>query len=204
MNAPVSAVVFDVGRVLVQWDLRLLFAKLIADPDDHAWFTTTVVTPEWHFQHDAGRPLAEMVEERAAEYPDHADLIRAYAQRFNESIPGPVPGSFELVEALHLRGVPLFAITNFGEELWERFRPTYPIFDRFADIVVSGTEKITKPDPAIYALAVRRFGHAPSEMLFVDDNEANVIAARQCGWQAHHFIDAGLLAADLKTRGLIT
>ncbi len=203
MTAPVSAVVFDVGRVLVQWDLRLLFAKLIADPDQLAWFTTTVVTPEWHFQHDAGRPLAEMVEERAAEYPDHADLIRAYAQRFNESIPGPVPGSFELVEALHQRGVPLFAITNFGEELWERFRPTYPIFDRFADIVVSGTEKITKPDPAIYALAVRRFGHAPGEMLFIDDNEANVIAARQCGWLAHHFIDAGLLAADLKARGLI-
>lgn len=199
----VSAVVFDVGRVLVQWDLRLLFAKLIADPVELDWFTATVVTAEWHFQHDAGRPLAEMVEERAAQYPDHAHVIRAYAQRFNETIPGPVPGSLELVEALHQRGIPLYAITNFGHELWERFRPTYPVFERFADIVVSGTEKIAKPDPAIYALAARRFGHPPGEMLFIDDNQANVIAARTCGWQVHHFVDAEVLAADLKARRLI-
>lgn len=204
MTAPVSAVVFDVGRVLVQWDLRLLFAKLIADPDELDWFTSTVITPEWHFQHDAGRALAEMVEERAAEYPGHANLIRAYALRFNETIPGPVPGSLELVEALHQRGVPLYAITNFGHELWARFHPTYPVFKRFADIVVSGTEKIAKPDAAIYALAARRFGHRPGEMLFIDDNEANVIAARRCGWQVHHFVDAEMLATDLRARDLIS
>jgi 2-haloacid dehalogenase len=200
----IAAVVFDVGRVLVQWDLRLLFAKLIADPVELDWFASTVVTPEWHFQHDAGRPLAEMVEERAAEFPAHADVIRAYAQRFNESIPGPVPGSLELVEALYQRGVPLYAITNFGDELWAQFRPTYPVFDRFADIVVSGIEKLAKPDPAIYALAARRFGHAPGDMLFVDDNEANVISAQACGWQVHHFVDAAILAADLKARKLIS
>jgi 2-haloacid dehalogenase len=203
MTGNVSAVVFDVGRVLVQWDLRHLFARLIADPDELEWFTATVVTLEWHFQHDAGRPLAEMIAERSAEYPDHANLIRAYAQRFNETIPGPVPGSIELVEALHQRGVPLYAITNFGDELWARFYPTYPVFELFRDIVVSGTEKLTKPDPAIYALAAARFGHAPGEMLFIDDNLANVIAARKCGWQAHHFVDAGALAAELRARGLI-
>ncbi len=204
MSPIISAVVFDVGRVLVQWDLRHLFAKLIADPAELDWFATTVVTPEWHFQHDAGRPLGEMVKERSAEFPAHAHLIRAYADRFNETIPGPVPGSLELVEALHKSGVPLFAITNFGHELWQRFRPTYPVFDQFTDIVVSGTEKIAKPDPAIFALAARRFGYPLGEMLFIDDNEANVVAARECGWLAHHFVDAGTLAADLRARGLIS
>ncbi len=203
ISAVVSAVVFDVGRVLVQWDMRLLFAKLIADADELDWFTATVVTPEWHFQHDAGRPLAEMVAERSAEYPAHAHVIRAYAQRFNETIPGPVTGSIELVEALYAQRVPLFAITNFGAELWARFRPTYPVFDLFRDIVVSGTERLTKPDPAIYALAARRFGHQPGKMLFIDDNEANVIAARDCGWQAHLFCDARTLEAELMARNLL-
>ena len=203
MTEPVSAVVFDVGRVLVEWDLRYLFAKLIANPVELEWFVTTVVTPEWHYQHDAGRPLAEMVAERTAEYPAYADLIRAYALRFNETIPGPVPGTLELVDALLQRGVPLYAITNFGHDLWARFRPDWPVLDRFADIVVSGTEKVAKPDPAIYALAARRFGYAPEAMLFIDDNEANVIAARENGWQAHHFVDAEALAADLKARQLI-
>ena len=154
----ISAVVFDVGRVLFEWDLRYLFAKLICDPAQLDWFCANVVTPQWHFQHDEGRPLAEMVAERSTEYPDHAHLIQAYAARFNESIPGPVTGSLELVEALSARGVPLFAITNFGDEFWAGFRPTQPVFDLFDDIVVSGVEKIAKPDPAIYALAARRFG----------------------------------------------
>lgn len=201
--APVEAVVFDVGRVLFQWDLRHLFAQLIADPAELDWFCANVVTEQWHFQHDAGRPLAEMVAERTAEYPGHAPLIAAYAARFNDSIPGPVPGSLELVEALHRGGVPLYAITNFGAEFWDGFRAVQPIFDRFRDVVVSGVEKLTKPDPAIYALAARRFGHAPGAMLFIDDNETNVASARACGWQAHHFTDAVTLADELRQRGLI-
>ena len=205
IEAPrIEAVVFDVGRVLVQWELQLLFAKLIADPAELEWFTTTVVTPEWHFQHDQGRPLAEMVAERSAEYPEHAHLIRAYATRFNETIPGPVPGSLELLDALDRRNVPLFAITNFGDELWARFYPTWPVLARFRDIVVSGVEKLAKPDPAIYALAARRFGYPPGAMLFIDDNEANVIAARECGWNAHHFVDAPTLEAELQQRQLLS
>ena len=202
-HAPVSAVVFDVGRVLFQWDLRHLFAKLIDDADELDWFVSHVVTPEWHYQHDAGRPLAEMVPERIAQFPEHAALIEAYATRFGESVPGPVPGSLELVEALHARGVPLFAITNFGADFWPPFRAGEPVFDRFGDIVVSGFERIAKPDPAIYALAAARFGHDPGAMLFIDDNADNIAGAIACGWQGHLFTDAARLADDLRARGLI-
>lgn len=190
-------VIFDVGNVLFQWDLRHLFAKLIADSVELDWFVTHVVTPEWHFQHDAGRPLAEMVVERKAEFPEHAALIDAYATRFNESVPGPVPGSLELVTRLHDADVPLFAITNFGHELWEIFRPTQPIFDRFADIVVSGTEKMAKPDPAIFRLAIERFGIDPAGALFIDDVAANVAAAEGAGIAGHHFSAAGRLEQHL-------
>lgn len=203
MTQQVEAVVFDVGRVLVQWDLGALYSKLIPDPAERAWFLAHVVTEQWHFQHDAGRAPAEMVAERSAEFPDHAPLIEAWASRFNETIPGPVPGSLELVEALHARGVPLYAITNFGAEFWAGFRPEWPVIDRFRDVVVSGVEKVTKPDPRIYAIARRRFGYAPGAMLFIDDNAANIAAARACGWQGHHFTDAAGLEADLRARGLL-
>jgi len=203
MQQPVEAVVFDVGRVLVQWDLRHLLAKLVDDPVELDWVCANVVTPEWHFEHDAGRPLDEMVPERIALFPGHAHLIHAYRTRFNESIPGPVPGSLDLVAALAARGVPLYAITNFGAEFWPPFRAEWPVFDHFRDVVVSGVEKLSKPDPAIYALAAARFGHAPGAMLFIDDNAANIESARNCGWQVHHFADAAGLATDLQARGLI-
>ena len=155
MNSTVKAVVFDVGRVIVQWDMRCLFAKLIDDPAQLDWFLANVVTEEWHFQHDAGRPLADMVPERKAMFPDHADL------------------------------------------------PTCAQLSYMQDIVVSGRECLAKPDPAIFRLAADRFGHLPQEMLFIDDNAANIAAARQEGWQTHHFADAASLAADLRGRGLL-
>jgi 2-haloacid dehalogenase len=192
-----------VGRVLVQWDLRHLFAKLIDDPEELEWFVTHVVTPEWHFQHDAGRPLAEMLPELKAEYPAYTAHIDAYATRFNETIPGPVPGSFEIVEELAARAVPLYAITNFGSEFWLQFRPRYTLFDHFRDIVVSGDEKLLKPDPAIYRLALARFGLAPGEGLFIDDNLPNIVAARENGFQGHHFVDAPTLQAELVKLGLL-
>ncbi|MEH6684447.1 MAG: HAD-IA family hydrolase [Qipengyuania sp.] len=199
----VEAVVFDVGRVLYQWQLAHLFEKIVSDPDRLAKLLDEVVTEEWHFEADAGRSLADMVPERIALYPDFEAEIRAYAARFNETIPGPVPGSHALVERLDARGMPLFAITNFGAEFWAGFRPTAPIFDRFGQIVVSGEEKLAKPDPAIFALAEGRFGKPAEAMLFIDDNRANVEAAAACGWQVHHFTQAPALEADLASRGLI-
>ena len=199
----VEAVVFDVGRVLYQWQLAHLFEKIVSDPDRLAKLLDEVVTEEWHFEADAGRALADMVPERIALYPDFEAEIRAYAARFNETIPGPVPGSHALVERLDARGIPLFAITNFGAEFWAGFRPTAPIFDRFGQIVVSGEEKLAKPDPAIFALAQDRFGKPAEAMLFIDDNPANVEAAAACGWQVHHFTQASALEGDLASRGLI-
>lgn len=203
VDAPVEAVVFDVGRVLVEWDLRCLYAKLIDDPEQLEWFVTHVVTEDWHYQHDAGRDLAEMVADRKRAFPDHADLIDAYATRFAETIPGPVKGSQELVDRLAARGVPLFAITNFATPFFAEFRPAHPVMLYFRDIVVSGDEKIAKPDPRIFDLAATRFGHAPGAMLFIDDNAANIAAAQALGWQVHHFNDAVTLEADLMRRGLI-
>ena len=198
-----QSVIFDVGRVLFDWDLRYLFAKLIADQDELEWFVANVVTPQWHFQHDAGRPLAEMVPELKAEFPDHAPLIDAYATRFNETIPAPVPGSLELVERLDAAGIALFAITNFGHEFWEGFRPTQPTFDRFRDIIVSGTEKLMKPDPAIYRLAIERFGIDPAGALFIDDVAANVAGAESVGIAGHLFENAATLESALIARGYL-
>lgn len=202
MNLP-RAAVFDVGRVIVQWNLRALFEKLIGDEQELDWFLSHVVTEEWHFQHDAGRPLAEMVPERIAEFPGYAAHIRAYADRFNETVPGPIAGTDALIRALYARGIPLFGITNFGAEFWADFRPNWPVFDLFQDIIVSGEEKLVKPDPAIYALAEQRFGLSGDALFFTDDNPANIDTAKARGWHAHLFKGAEELEGELKRLRLL-
>lgn len=199
----IKNVIFDVGRVLFHWDLRHLFAKLIDDEDELDWFLENVVTTQWHFEHDAGRLLADMTAERISLFPQYEALIKAYAHRFNETIPGPVAGSLEIVEALAAQDIPLFAITNFGDEFWNGFRPTQPIFDHFTDIIVSGREKLVKPDPAIYALAIDRFTIKAEESIFIDDMQANIDAANSSGMQGHLFESADILRTELEGLGLL-
>ena len=195
------AVVWDVGHVLYDWDPRFLYEKLIPDAERLDWFLDNVITRSWHFQHDAGRPFAETSAELIALYPAEAELIRAYAPRWLETLPGPIPGTHEIVEALARAHVPQFGITNFSGEFWDMFRPTAPVFDHFSDIVVSGHEKLIKPDAAIYALAKARFGLGDGEAIFIDDNLRNVEAAREAGWLAHHFAGADALRAELAELG---
>jgi 2-haloacid dehalogenase len=202
-QAQVQAVVFDIGRVLFHWQLSALFEKLIADEQELAWFLENVVTEEWHFEHDRGRALADMVPERIALYPQYEAHIRAYAERFNETIPGPVEGAHELVERLAGAGVPLYCLTNFGDEFFAAFRPTQPVFDHFEDIIVSGVEKVAKPDARIYAIVEERSGFDGAALFFTDDNAANIAAARARGWNAHLFTDAQGLEAALTDAGLL-
>ena len=201
-DAP-SAVVFDIGRVLFDWNLRFLFEKLIADPTELDWFLHNVVTEQWHFQSDSGRPLAEMVPELKARFPQHEALIDAYVTRFGETLPHEMPGTHAIVRRLAARGVPLYALTNFGAEFWAVSREGWSIFDPFEDVVVSGEEGVAKPDPAIFAIAERRFGRAPSQLFFTDDNPANVAAARTRGWHVHLFEGAAGLEAELVRLGLL-
>jgi 2-haloacid dehalogenase len=200
----VRAVVFDVGNVLYHWSPRALYERLI--PDDQALdlFLCDVVTSEWHFQHDAGRDFADTSAELIAEFPEHEMLIRLWAERFEETITGPVAGMVELVEQLDAATVPLFGITNFSHEFWPPFRAKRAqVFDRFRDIVVSGDERLAKPDPAIYQLALSRFGLQPGEGLFIDDRPENVEAARANGFVGHVFTDIQGLLPEMERLGLV-
>ena len=199
-----AAVIFDIGRVLYDWDPRFLYERLI--PEDAALdaFLRDVVTHDWHFQHDAGRPFAETSAELTAQFPQHAALIAAWGPRFLDSIGAPIPGMAALVDELAAAGVPLYAITNFSGEFFPEFRAREArMFDRFRDIVVSGDEKLVKPDAAIYRLAIDRFGIDPTQTVFIDDNEANVAGAAAVGLVALHFTGEPRLRADLTKLGLL-
>jgi 2-haloacid dehalogenase len=184
----VRAVVFDVGNVLYHWNPKALYQRLIPSGQALDAFMRDVITMEWHMQHDAGRDFADTSAELIAQFPQHNDLILAWGTCFDETIIGPVEGMCQLVAELDTAGVPLFGITNFSHEFWPPFRAQEAaLFDRFRDIVVSGDEKLIKPDPAIYALALRRFGLEPGEGFFIDDSLPNVVSARENGFVAHHF-----------------
>jgi 2-haloacid dehalogenase len=199
-----TAVVFDVGNVLYGWDPDAFLVRQIADDAARLQFIDDVDLYAWHETLDGGRPYAEAAAELNEKFPQYAALIAAWSERFGETISGPVPGVHALVEELDARGVPLFAITNFSADFWPPFHDKErACFARFQEIVVSGEVRLLKPDPAIYYLALDRFGLRPADALFVDDRKINVEGALAVGMAAHLFTDAAGLRARLEAEGLL-
>lgn len=198
------AAVFDVGNVLYGWDPNSFLLAQVADDAARLRFIEDVGLWEWHDSLDGGRPYDEAAAELSQKFPDYAHLIQAWGSRFGETITDPVPGVHEIVRALDARGVPLFAITNFSADFWPPFHQReHGFFGLFRDIVVSGAEKLLKPDPAIYYLALDRFGLQPAEALFIDDRAINVEGAEAVGMHAHLFTTAEDLRERLAAEGLL-
>jgi 2-haloacid dehalogenase len=200
---PPSTVVFDLGGVLVDWDPRYLFRQLLPDDAAVEAFLADVCSPEWNAAQDAGRSWAEAVREASERFPEHAELVAAYDERWWETIGGQIDGTVEVLDELRRRGVGLYAITNWSAE---KFDLTFPRFDWLAwfdGIVVSGYERIVKPDPRIFQLLVDRHGVDPRAAVYVDDVPANVEAARAIGMTGLVFTTPEQLRADLGELGLV-
>jgi 2-haloacid dehalogenase len=200
---PVKAVVFDLGGVLIDWDPRYLFRKLLADEAAVEEFLATVCTPEWNAEQDRGRPFAEGVAELVERHPAHAAAIAAYAERWEEMLGGVIPGTVELLAELRAAGMPLYALTNWSAETFGVARERFELLAWFDGVVVSGEERLIKPDPRFFRLLLERFGLAPESTFYVDDSEANVEAARRLGLDAVRFSDPRQLRRELVARRVL-
>jgi HAD superfamily hydrolase (TIGR01509 family) len=190
----VKAVVFDLGNVLVEWDPRLLLsAAFITDTDFFAW----------NAELDQGAPFADVVARVRAEYPHYAHECDAFRDRWPELL-GPVDEAVvAVVDELRAAGARVFVLSNSSAETLPRSDVVPALLEKFDGVLVSGEVGLVKPDAAIYALAVERFGLVPSATWFVDDSKANVDAAIAAGWNGHHLTDAAALRAYLRAAGLL-
>ncbi|QBI21660.1 HAD family phosphatase [Egibacter rhizosphaerae] len=197
-----TAVVFDVGGVLLDWDPRHLYRKLIPDRDEREWFLAHVCNPEWNAQQDRGRPFVDAIAERQAAFPAYRELIAAYWERWDEMLGGPLVGTVAVLDQLERAGVACYALTNFSNETWPRAFRRYPWLGRFAGIVISGRERVVKPDVRIYQRLIARYWLDPAETVLIDDRPENVAAAERIGFQALQFVSPIGLREDLRSHGL--
>ncbi|HEY6706305.1 MAG TPA: HAD family phosphatase [Actinomycetota bacterium] len=199
---PVKAVVFDLGGVLIDWDPRYLYRKLLDGEAAMEEFLATVCTPEWNAEQDRGRPFAEGVAELVERHPVHAAAITAYHERWPEMLGGAVGGTVEVLAELRAAGVPVYALTNWSAETFGIARERFEFLEWFDGVLVSGEERMIKPDPAIFRLLLDRFGLDPEATFYVDDSEPNVEAAGRLGFDAVRFTGTEQLRRDLVARGM--
>jgi HAD superfamily hydrolase (TIGR01509 family) len=200
-----DVVVFDIGGVLLDWNPRYLYRKLFpGDPDGMEEFLSSVVTPEWNAQTDVGVPFADAIADLVRAHPSKAELIEAYWARWPEMLADPIDGMQELVRELLAEGVPLYAISNFSTETFHLAREAFPPLDAFAGIVVSGEERVAKPDASLFRILVDRFELDPARCVYVDDVPTNVETAGRLGFRAGVFTDADGFRRRLVGEGILT
>jgi len=204
-TAPITAVVFDLGGVLIDWDPRYLYRQLLATDEEIAEFLEEVAFDRWNHEVDAGQiTWAGAADEIAATYPHRRSLIEAYPARFAETMSGEIEETVEVLQELHdARAVRLIALTNWSADTFAVARARFGFLDLFEGIVVSGEERVAKPDPEIFEVLVRRHALDPARTLFVDDKPVNIEAAETAGLAGLLFTDAATLRADLQSAGVL-
>ncbi|MBM3507481.1 MAG: HAD-IA family hydrolase [Alphaproteobacteria bacterium] len=176
-----AAVVFDIGGVLINWDPRHLYKKLIADEAQREWFLANVCNSAWNARPDAGCSFEEATAERIAAFPAWEPHIRAYHRRWIEMIGGPIPGTAAVVRRLVERHVRLFAISNFHAETFALIRGDYAELALFERIFLSGQHGCVKPDRRIFDIALAGIGIPARQLVFIDDSAPNVATAESLG-----------------------
>lgn len=196
-------VVFDIGNVLIRWEPRALYRQIFATEEEVEWFLGNVCTMDWNHEQDRGRSFEEGVAELTARFPAQAEAIAAYHHRWSETILGPIEGTVAILEQLAAQQTPLYAITNWHQDKFRETKGRYPFLNLFRDIVVSGDERLVKPDPEIFQLLLDRNALAARDCLFIDDSPRNVSGAVAVGMQAHHFTGPQALRAELMELGIL-
>lgn len=199
-----DTVIFDLGGVLIDWNPRYVYRTIFRTEDAVDHFLSKVCTGKWNEKQDEGRPFAEATDWLAGLYPEYDSEIRSYYGRWEEMLGTEISETVGILENLRSSGkYRLYALTNWSEESFPVALERFGFLSWFEDILVSGKEKLIKPDPAIYELLVSRNDISKPGAVFIDDNHANVEGARATGIDAIHFTSPSDLSAQLAAFGIL-
>ena len=199
---PLNAFIFDLGKVIVDWNPGYLLHEIAPDETQLKFLVEEVLDLEWFRAVDTGYPLSKAIAERSEIYPEYADAMQLYVDRWPETIRGFFEGTLEIVRELHASGVPLFVLSNWAGETWARVEQDFAFLEFFDDVIISGHVGMAKPDDAIFKMARDRFNVDPAATLFIDDGLKNVEAAKGVGFQTVLFETPEKLRQDLIDLGV--
>jgi 2-haloacid dehalogenase len=200
----ITTIIFDFGGVLVDWNPRNLYQHYFPEqPQAMEDFLTEIKFMEWNALQDKGRTFAEGAAILSGEFPQYADLIHAYHENWEKSIIGQIDESVEILIALKKKGFPIYGLSNWSAETFPLARQRYKVFELLDDYVLSGDVRLIKPGVEIFEYCLKKIGKTAQECLFIDDSEANIITAKQLGFDTIHFTSPAQLKSEISARHLL-
>ena len=178
----IKNIVFDFGNVLIDWNPAYLFLPYFnGDQEKCRFFTDHVCNREWFTRMDRGESMDKCVAELQIQYPEYADAVATFRDRWFDMCSGEIPGMLELIQDLKSKGVGVYGLTNWPAETFDEARRRFKTIASIDNIVVSSHVKLAKPEPAIYQLLLSKYNLNPQECVFIDDRKDNVDAAHALG-----------------------
>ncbi len=204
MSTKITTIIFDLGGVLIDWNPRYVYRQIFDTEEKIDWFFENICTPEWNENQDAGRSLKEATEELVAKYPEYEKEVRAYYDRWEEMLGGPISETVEILRSLkETKKYKMYALTNWSAETFPVALKRYDFLNWFDGIVMSGEERTRKPFPEIYLALLNRFAVNSYEAVFIDDSLRNIKGAEAIGIAGIHFQSPQQLLQDLKQSQII-
>ena len=198
----IKAIIFDLGGVLIDWNPKYLYKKIFDDEAEMQDFLDKICTNDWNEEQDEGRTIEEGTKLLVQQFPEHAENIKAFYGRWEEMLGGPIEGTVEIFKELRSLGkYKIYALTNWSAETYPIAQKHYEFLNWFDGVVMSGAEKMRKPDPAFFQLLLDRYQLKAEEVLFIDDNFRNIKSALKMGVDSIHFVSPEELKAELVDRG---
>lgn len=198
----IKNIIFDFGGVLIDWNPRYMYRNFFDREEEMEWFLSNICTHHWNVLQDAGRSLEEGTSILTKSFPEHKDKVRLFYQNWEEMLNGPLDTNAQLLPSLKEK-YKLLGLTNWSAETFPIALKKYPFLQLFEGIIVSGEEKMIKPDPAIFNLLLLRYNIVAEESLFIDDNKENIQAADKLGFHCVHLNDDVSLIHELQKMGIV-
>lgn len=198
----IKNIVFDIGRVLIWWDVKILYKEVFATEEDMNNFFDTISFFDWNLSMDAGKPFAVGVKEKQEQFPQYAKEIAMFDEYWEKTAPYYLEEPVRVLKELKEKNYNLYALTNFSSEKFALSKKRFDFLNIFDGTVVSAEEKLVKPNPDIFLLLCKRYNFIPEESVFIDDSEANIKTAKELGFKTILFKYPDLLRPQLKTLGI--
>ena len=199
----IKNIIFDFGGVVMDWNPRYFFKDYFNDDEKMEFFLKNIATDEWNAEQDRGRTLAEGTEIQVAKFPQWEKELRAYYDNWTTMLRSDIPKNVEVLRKLEHSNYELFGLTNWSAETFPYALENYDFFKIFdGKIVVSGTEKVIKPNPKIWEVLLERYHIKADESVFIDDNAKNIEVAKALGFITIHITPETDLEKELKDLGL--
>ena len=189
---------FDLGGVFFDWDPNYFFINIFRDLEERQYFLNEICNDAWNIQQDAGRSIKDAEIDLIPKFPKYEKQIKMYYANHRNMIKGTFTKSIEVLNYLKKNNYECYVLSNWSAETFIGMIEDYPFLKKFDGLLISGEDKLIKPNLDIYLLAIERFDLDPRKCVFIDDKLENIETATKLNFHTIHLTNPKTINAEIK------